>query len=184
MLFRSWFYKRNLSPISQLVLPAHQADVATFAPLERVASRPNASLAAGAQILDLAGDGLPDVVSFNGPTPGFYEHDEAEGWQPWRPFRQLPNLNFSDPNLRFLDLDGDGHADLLISEGEVFVWYRSLEEQGFEPAQRVPLPLDEEKGPRVVFADGTESIHLADMSGDGQADVVRIRAGLQGREIC
>jgi len=179
-----WYYKRNLSPISQTLRADHEADVATFAPLELVASRPNASLAAGAQILDLAGDGLPDVVSFSGPLPGLYEHDGAEGWQPFRPFRQLPNVGFSDPNLRFIDLDGDGHADLLISEGDVFVWHRSLEEQGFEAAQRVPLPWDEEKGPRVVFADGTESIHLADMSGDGQADVVRIRAGVHGREIC
>ncbi|MCX5954232.1 MAG: toxin [Cyanobacteria bacterium] len=180
----AWFYKRNLSPVSQRLRADAQADVATFAALETVASQPNASLAAGAQILDLAGDGLPDVVTFSGPLPGLYEHDGAEGWQPFRPFRQLPNVNFSDPNLRFIDLDGDGHADLLISEGDVFVWHRSLEEQGFEAAQRLPLPWDEEKGPRVVFADGTESIHLADMSGDGQADVVRIRAGVHGREIC
>jgi RHS repeat-associated protein len=180
----AWFYKRNLSPVSQRLRSDHRADVATFSALETVASRPNVSLAAGAQILDLAGDGLPDVVNFSGPLPGLYEHDDAEGWQPWRPFRQLPNVDFSDPNLRFIDLDGDGHADLLISEGEVFVWYRSLEEQGFEPGQRLPLPWDEEKGPWVVFADGSESIHLADMSGDGQADVVRIRSGMHGREIC
>ena len=180
----AWFYKRNLSPVSQRLRSDSQTDVATFAALETVSSQPNVSLAAGAQILDLAGDGLPDVVSFSGPMQGLYEHDGAEGWQPFRPFRQLPNINFNDPNLRFIDLDGDGHADLLISEGDVFVWHRSLEEQGFEAAQRVPLPWDEEKGPRVVFADGSESIHLADMSGDGLADVVRIRAGLQGREIC
>jgi RHS repeat-associated protein len=180
----AWFYKRNLSPVSQRLRTDAKADVVTFAAVETVASQPNASLAAGAQILDLAGDGLPDVVSFSGPLPGLYEHDGAEGWQPFRPFRRLPNVNFSDPNLRFIDLDGDGHADLLISEGDVFVWHRSLEEQGFEAGQRLPLPWDEEKGPRVVFADGTESIHLADMSGDGQADVVRIRAGVHGREIC
>ncbi len=179
-----WFYKRNLSPISQLLRADHKVDVATFAPLELVACRPNVSLVAGAQILDLAGDGLPDVASFSGPAPGLYEHDEAEGWQPFRPFRQLPNVNFQDPNLRFIDLDGDGHADLLISEGDVFVWHRSLEEEGFAGAQRLPLPWDEEKGPRVVFADGTESIHLADMSGDGLTDVVRVRAGLHGNDIC
>ncbi len=180
----AWFYKRNLSPVSQRLRTDAKADVVTFAAVETLASQPNASLAAGAQIIDLAGDGLPDVVSFSGPLPGLYEHDGAEGWQPFRPFRRLPNVNFSDPNLRFIDLDGDGHADLLISEGDVFVWHRSLEEQGFEAGQRLPLPWDEEKGPRVVFADGTESIHLADMSGDGQADVVRIRAGVHGREIC
>lgn len=180
----AWFYKRNLSPVSQRLRTDAQADVATFAALETVTSQPNVSLAAGAQILDLAGNGLPDVVSFSGPMPGLYEHDGAEGWQPFRAFRQLPNVNFSDPNLRFIDLDGDGHADLLISEGDVFMWHRSLEEQGFEAAQRVPLPWDEETGPRVVFADGTESIHLADMCGDGLSDVVRIRVGVHGREIC
>ena len=178
------FYKRNLSPVSQRLRADAQADVATFAAQETVSSQPNASLAAGAQILDLAGNGLPDVVSFSGPMPGLYEHDGAEGWQPFRPFCQLPTVDFSDPNLRFIDLDGDGHADLLISEGNVFVWHLSLEDKGFEAAQRLPLPWDEEKGPRVVFADGTESIHLADMSGDGLSDVVRIRAGVHGREIC
>ena len=35
-------------------------------------------------------------------------------------------------------------------------------------------------GPQLVFADGTESIFLADMSGDGLTDLVRIRAG----EVC
>jgi RHS repeat-associated protein len=180
----TWYYKRNLSPISHLLHPDKTADVATLAPLELVASRPNVTMSAGAQVMDLAGDGLPDVVTFNKPLPGLYEHDEAEGWQPFRAFRQLPNIDFSDPNLKFIDLDGDGHADLLISEGDVFVWYRSLEEEGFEAARRVALPWDEEKGPRVVFADGTESIHLADMSGDGLADIVRIRGGFHGNEVC
>ena len=41
-------------------------------------------------------------------------------------------------------------------------------------------PLDEERGPRLVFADGTQSIYLADMCGDGLTDLVRIRNG----EVC
>ena len=48
------------------------------------------------------------------------------------------------------------------------------------PDQRVAQALDEERGPRVVFADGTESIYLADLSGDGLTDIVRIRNG----EVC
>ena len=35
-------------------------------------------------------------------------------------------------------------------------------------------------GPRLVFADGTQSIYLADLSGDGLTDLVRIRNG----EVC
>jgi hypothetical protein len=38
----------------------------------------------------------------------------------------------------------------------------------------VAQALDEEKGPRIVFADGTQSIYMADMSGDGLTDLVRI----------
>src|SRR5690606_2275163 len=33
----------------------------------------------------------------------------------------------------------------------------------------------ERDGPAVLFADGTETIHLADMSGDGLVDIVRVR---------
>src|SRR6185503_17129434 len=40
--------------------------------------------------------------------------------------------------------------------------------------------LDEEKGPRLVFADGTESIYLSDMTGDGLTDLVRVR----NTEVC
>jgi hypothetical protein len=39
---------------------------------------------------------------------------------------------------------------------------------------------DEEKGPGLIFADGTQSIYLADLSGDGLTDLVRIRNG----EVC
>ncbi|MBS0299124.1 MAG: VCBS repeat-containing protein [Proteobacteria bacterium] len=167
----TWYYKRNLSPL---------ADTATFSPLEAVALKPNLSLNAGAEFMDLAGDGLPDLVVMDGSTPGLYEHDEDEGWQSFRAFTSRLNRDLRDPNLKFVDLDGDGHADVLITEDDAFVWHASLAEDGFGPARRVVQALDEEKGPRVVFADGTQSIYLADLSGDGLTDIVRIRNG----EVC
>jgi RHS repeat-associated protein len=168
----SWFYKRNLSPIGKQPVE--------FAPLECVALKPNLALAGGAQFMDLAGDGQPDLVMLDGPMPGLYEHDEAEGWQPFRPFMSRLNRDMRDPNLKFVDLDGDGHADVLISDDDAFVWHPSLAEEGFGSAYRVAQALDEEKGPRLVFADGTQSIYLADLSGDGLTDLVRIRNG----EVC
>jgi hypothetical protein len=42
---------------------------------------------------------------------------------------------------------------------------------------RVPVPADEREGPQVIFADGVQSIYLADISGDGLSDFVRIRNG-------
>lgn len=176
----AWFYKRNWSPIPNRLQDGSEVVKAQFAPLETVAIKPNVALSAGAEFMDLAGDGRPDVVVIDGPTPGLYEHDEAEGWQPFRPFTSRLNRDLRDPNLKFVDLDGDGHADVLITEDDAFVWHPSLAEQGFDQARRVVQSLDEEKGPRLVFADGTQSISLADLSGDGLTDLVRIRNG----EVC
>ena len=176
----AWFFKRNLSPLNVTSGEGVLHTEAKFAPVEVVAVKPNLALATGAQFMDLAGDGQPDLVVLDGPTPGLYEHDGAEGWQPFRPFTVRLNQDTRDPNLKFVDLDGDGHADVLITADDAFVWHASLAETGFGPAHRVHQALDEEKGPRLVFADGTQSIYLADLSGDSLTDLVRIRNG----EVC
>ena len=151
----AWFYKRNLSPIER-------ARRRIRADRTRRQPDPTSALAGGqAQFMDLAGDGQPDLVVLDGPTPGFYEHDDDEGWGPFRPFASRLNRDTRDPNLRFVDLDGDGHADVLITEDDAFVWHPSLAEEGFGPARRVQQALDEEAGPRLVFADAS----AVDLSG-------------------
>ncbi len=45
---------------------------------------------------------------------------------------------------------------------------------------RVFQELDEEKGPRIILNESYQSIYLADMSGDGLSDLVRIKNG----EVC
>ena len=169
----TWYYKRNLSPIGEKPVQ--------FSKMEVVALKPNLAVAGGqARFMDLAGDGQPDLAVLDGPMPGLYEHDEAEGWEPFRPFTSRLNRDMRDPNLKFVDLDGDGHADVLITEQDAMVWHPSLAEGGFGEARRVAKALDEEKGPRLVFADGEQSIYLADLSGDGLTDLVRTRNG----EVC
>lgn len=177
----AWFYKRNQSAVPVKDNAGKEITVAKFAPLERVATMPStANLSGGQQLLDLDGNGQLDVVEFDGPAPGFFERTTNEGWETHRPFTSLPNVAWQDPNLKFIDLTGDGHADILVSEDEAFSWYPSLAEAGFGPGEKVRQAIDEEKGPRLVFADGTQSIYLADMSGDGLTDLVRIRNG----EVC
>jgi RHS repeat-associated protein len=177
----SWFYKRNLSPVGSPNEPTGPPALARFAPAELVRRKPSlGTLGGGQQLLDLAGDGQLDLVQFDSPTPGFFERTESGDWTPLQPFTALPVLNWKSPYLKFIDLTGDGHADILISEDDVLCWHVSLAEAGFGPAQRVRQALDEEKGPKLVFADGTESIFVADLSGDGLTDIVRIRNG----EVC
>ncbi len=164
----SWFYKANLGN-------------ARFAPLETVAAQPSlAALSRGQQLIDLAGDGQLDLVTLGGPAPGFYERTHDRAWAGHRTFESMPSVAWSDPNLRFVDLTGDGHADVMVTEDRVLTWYPSMAEEGYAASRRTPQSDDEETGPRLVFADASQSIYLADMSGDGLTDLVRIRNG----EVC
>jgi RHS repeat-associated protein len=161
-----WFYKRSLGK-------------AQFAPPELLAVRPTLPLA-HAQFIDLDGTGQQAVVALGGTPSGSFERTRDGGWAPFVAFASEPRGAWSDRNLRLIDLDGDGRPDALITEDEVLRWHPSLGRDGFGAAHLVRQETDEAKGPRIVFADGTESIHLADMSGDGLTDLVRIRNG----EVC
>ena len=172
----AWFYKRNQSALPIADKSGKFVTVARFSPLETLATMPSpARLSGGQQLMDLAGDGQLDVVEFDGPIPGFFERTPEDEWDTLTAFTSLPNIAWKDPHLKFIDLTGDGHVDILITEDDAFSWYPSLAEAGFGPGENVRQAIDEEQGPRLVFADGTQSIYLADMSGDGLTDLVRIR---------
>lgn len=165
----TWFYWRNLSPLD--------GSAPAFAPVETERQRPNLSITGRTQFLDLAGDGQLDLVAFGGPAPGLYEHDRDEGWEPFRPFTSAPTRDLSTTDVQWMDVDGDGHTDVLLLDDEAFVWHPSLAEAGFGPALRVALAGDEELGPGRLGDDRTQSVQIADMSGDGLADLVVIRNG-------
>ena len=114
-----WYYKPNLGE-------------GKFGALQTVATKPSpGSLSGGQQLLDLAGDGQLDLVSFQEPLQGFFERTDNKDWESFKPFKSIPNINWNDPNLKFVDLNGDGHADIFITEDEVFRWHPSLAEDGF-----------------------------------------------------
>ncbi|MBA3705266.1 MAG: insecticidal toxin complex protein, partial [Bacteroidetes bacterium] len=163
-----WYYKRNLGE-------------GNFAAARLVSPKPSFSgLGAGMQLVDLEADGVKQIVNFNNNPQGFFEIDDDEAFQRFKAFRNLPNVNFNDPQTRLIDLNGDGKTDLLITEDTVFTWYESDGREGFSDYHRTPKTTDEEKSPHVIFADQEQSIFLADMGGDGLVDIVRIRNG----EIC
>ena len=73
--------------------------------------------------------------SLDGPTPGFTNARRRRAGSRSRRSRRCPTVDWSDPNLRFVDLTGDGHADVLITEDDAFRWHASLAEAGFGPAR-------------------------------------------------
>ena len=163
-----WYYKHNLGD-------------GKFERAKLVSPKPSfLGLGNILQIADLDADGGKQIVNYGSEPKGFFELNDENEWLPFKNFENLPNINLTDSNSRMLDLTGDGMPDVLITEDNVFTWYESSGRKGFSKVYKTVKAFDEEAGPHVVFADSVQSIFLADMSGDGLTDIVRIRNG----EIC
>jgi RHS repeat-associated protein len=161
-----WYYNNNLGE-------------GIFTPARLIAPRPSfTGLASGnLQLESLTGDGRKFIVSTRAPNQGYFELGAAGEWQPFQAFQQFPAIDLNDPNVKLIDLNGDGMPDIVLSEEQVFTWYPAAGTIGYDSPEAAPKPFDEEKGPAIVFADPVQSIYLADMTGDGLTDIVRIRNG-------
>jgi len=163
-----WYYKQNLGG-------------GKFEQAKLVSPKPSfVGLGGQLQLADLDGDGGKQLVSFSAEPRGYFELDDDNEWHGLRSFKALPNIDFGDANTRMLDLNGDGKPEVVISEEHVFTWYASEGRDGYAAAKKTIKPFDEEEGPHIVFADAKQTIYLADMSGNGMTDIVRIRNG----EVC
>lgn len=155
-----------------------------FARPKMVSPKPNFSgLSNGLlQLQDLSADGRKQLVVNSLEMKGFFNLKNTDDentllWQGFHPFSNNLNIDFKDPNLKFLDLNGDGKPDVLISENEVFTWYASAGTEGYEKAERTFKPLDDNRRAQLIFNDAKQTFFTADMSGDGLTDIVRIRNG-------
>lgn len=122
------------------------------------------------------GDGQLDLVELEGPTPGFYERTYDEGWETLRPFASLPVLYWGNPNLKFVDLAGDGLTDIVrISNGEVCYWPKL---GGGCFGAKVTM----DHSPSFDHPDqfNQRRIRLADIDGSGVTDILYLgRYGVQ-----
>ncbi len=163
-----WYYKHNLGD-------------GKFERAKLVNLKPSfEGLGSALQLADLDADGGKQLVSYSNEPSGFFELNDNNEWQSFRSFKALPNIDFGDKNTRMLDLNGDGKPEIVISEDNVFTWYPSVGREGFLHSFKTAKSFDEETGPAIVFADQQQTVYLADMSGSGMTDIVRIRNG----EVC
>ncbi len=143
-----------------------------------VSSRPSfAGTGSKLQVTELGADGSKYLAGYEGEIKGYFKINDDDEWEPFKTFEKFPNVRLDTTNSKFIDLNGDGQAELLIIEDNLFSWYPSLGEKGFESCRKVWQSFDEEKSPRMIFAEKEQSIFLADMNGDGLTDIVRIMNG-------
>jgi hypothetical protein len=148
-----------------------------------VGSKPTASTLGGSSYFaDINGDGEMNLIVKDKGNWGFYARQFTSPltWKPFHPFKKFPNLSTNRNDIRFVDLTGDGLSDILITQDNALIWYQSLGEEGYGDGGKNIQFLDEEDGPRGLFVGMDASIHLADMTGDGLNDLVRISNG----EVC
>lgn len=157
----AWFYKENLGDGS-------------FSPAMPIVEKPSVG---GFQWADLDADGRRQVVSYEQSLPGYYELNDDQEWEGFRTFGESAHIDWSSPYTKMLDLDGDGRADVLLTEDNIWTWFGNKGTDGFVEGGRVAMPFDEEKGPRLLLNDNIQRIFLADMNGDGMTDLVRIMNG-------
>jgi RHS repeat-associated protein len=159
-----WFYKSNLGN-------------ADFSEGIRVAPRPSfAGLGGSVSIQELEGNGIKYLAQLDQEPKGFFKLSPEEEWESFIPFESYPN-GIMGKEMRAMDLNGDGKADLLITEENTLRWHAGLGETGFEVSTLVQKAIDEEEGPAILFSDREQCIFLADFCGDGLTDIARIRNG-------
>ena len=79
------------------------------------------------RLVDLDGDGVTDAIRSGTRLECFF-NDPDEGWNDTRwverqALEEFPNVNFSDPRVKWADMTGDGLQDIvLVYDGNVEYW--------------------------------------------------------------
>lgn len=129
--------------------------------------------APGVQLLDADGNGRTDLMVIDGARGGYYPLTFDGQWNKrgFVPYRSVPSVNLDAPDVRLLDLDGDGVTDALRT-GRLFELYYNDPDHGWSEVE-LRKRTDRSAFPDVSFDD--PRVKLGDMTGDGLQDILFIQ---------
>lgn len=127
---------------------------------------------AGVALLDADGNGRADLFVARPGLHGVFPLRFGGGWdrRSFRAHALGPSFDPGDPEVRLVDLDGDGITDAIRS-GSRMECYFNHPAKGWHEVRAV------ERGTARVFPDvyfSDERVRLADMTGDGLNDIVLV----------
>jgi hypothetical protein len=122
--------------------------------------------------VDLNGDGIADLIRTDRPMDGYLPRTAGGGFERPVAWRTGPHVPADTLGLRFVDLDGDGRVDVITSgRDNLLLYYRDDPDGWSARPQTVPRSV----APALNLAD--PHVFLADMTGDGSLDIVRVDGG-------
>jgi RHS repeat-associated protein len=144
------------------------------APVELKGFPAERDLRAGSNVLmSLSGNGVKELVVETEGRSGYYENTSPGMWQGFEAFASQASEAFA-AGKQWVDLTGDGLADLVFFEQDTVKFYPSLRTLGYGAATQVPLA---EGFPATDNNSEEEMLMFADMLGDGLQHYIRIRNG-------
>ena len=129
----------------------------------------------GVQLLDANGNGRADLMVIEGLRNGYYPLTFDGAWNAagFVRYRSVPTVNLDAPDVRLMDLDGDGVTDALRT-GPQFELYYNDPDDGWSDLERRER-IDSDAFPNVTFED--PRVKLGDMTGDGLQDILLVHHG-------
>ncbi len=156
-----WYYSRNVGS-------------GCFAPPEKVNVMPNFGNKSGIQVMDVDGNGEKAFVSYNQTNASYAIINEDEQIQQVQNFKAIPYPDIQNERAKYIDLNGDNKADLIVPKGEYFLYYPSDGKKGFKSGIKIKKPSCDTHAPTFIHSDEKNTIFIADMVGDGLSDIVKI----------
>jgi RHS repeat-associated protein len=129
----------------------------------------------GVQLVDADGDGRVDLLVTTGTVAGYFPLRFGGTWdrRSFKRYKTAPSFNLEDPEVKLVDLDGDGVTDAIRSGTHLECFFNDPE-QGWTRTKSVERrALD--VFPNVNFSD--PRVKWGDMSGDGLQDIVLVHDG-------